>query len=181
MLRLCDKGCRRAGGKELDFFLVSSTFWQNLTLAEEFEHGVLTDSAFLPGIDDGVEFVAGETFGAEIGVEANESLVIGNRGEGVGGGQPPIGPAEDLGERITEAGGDAAEDAVLAALAEFDGLGGLADFLLVFEQAGTEDGHLPFGTVHGAFKGGEAVAVELEETGSSAGLLVTQAVLEPIL
>src|SRR4026207_184600 len=79
-----------------------------------------------------------------------------------------VSPAEDLGEGFAKAS-DVAEDAVFAALAELDGLGGLADALLVFQQTGTENGHEALMTVHGMLEGSKAVALELEVTGFGVG------------
>ena len=70
---------------------------------------------------------------------------------------------------MADTGGDAAENAILATLAQLDGLSGLADFLLVFEQARAENGHEAFNAVHGTLEGGEAVTVEFEEAGGSVG------------
>src|SRR3954469_11723266 len=123
------QGCGRPWVGCLDrpnFFLVGAAFGEDFTTTEEIGHGVAADGAGLPGGDDGGEFLRVHSFGAEVGVEFDQDFVRADVLRGILSGAPPIDPSEDLSERLTDAGGETAEDAVLARLPELDGLSGFA-------------------------------------------------------
>ena len=64
--------------KRLNGFFALVGRWEDFAFAEEFEHGVLADSTSLSGFNDGFELSAGDTFGAEIGIDVDKDLIIGD-------------------------------------------------------------------------------------------------------
>ena len=76
------------------------------------------------GSNDGLDFLWVQAFGAEVCVQFHQHFLGADVVGLLFGRVPPPGPLQDLSQRLANAIGQAAEDAVLAALAKFDGLGG---------------------------------------------------------
>ena len=150
---------------QLLLFLRLTTLWQDFTATEQVGHRVAADGIGLPRGHDGLNLLRGQTLRAEIGVQLDEDLfiryVVGRFLCRV----PPERPPQDLRDGRADVDGDVAQDAVLATLPEFDGLRGFADFLLPFEETGTEDGEKTFIAIHRSLKGGKSLPGEFKEAG----------------
>ena len=153
---------------QFQFLFIGPGGREDFAGAEVVEEGVAADGAGLPRGDEGLDFVRREHRGIEIGVEFVAEMGGGHGLRRGFGGVPPIDPAQDGVQGRGDGSGDARDDAALAHLPDGEGLGAFGHAALAFQQARAEHGEEAFGAVERAFKGREALALELQKAGRRA-------------